>query len=200
MRCNGRSWAVRTGASALLVGLSMVPAVSADPNVGAAKISAPVDPFLPVDRVATPILPYASQIGEIPTGASPVGPQNPPPIAAGTMTSIALPSGPPSATIVPPPSGDEMTPITPTPEKKSSISTMKPASIVRERPRPSATGGMKSAKPPGAENPEMKSGTTSNTVPRIEPSKPVNFTFPQPPIPLESALRKWFGSRAAGRR
>jgi hypothetical protein len=185
---------------ALVVGLSFVPAVSAEPNGGGAKISAPVDPFLPVDRVATPILPYASQIGEIPAASPSAGPQNPPPIAAGTMTSIAIPSGPPSTTIVPPPAGDEMTPIGPPTVKKSPVASMKPASIVRERPRPTGTSGMKSAKLSPAANQETKPGTTSTVPSRVEPAKPVNFTFPQPPIPLESALRKWFGGRAAGRR
>lgn len=203
MRCNGPGGArhlilslwVTTTACGLGIAEEPGRATIGVPTTSASTASAPVDPFTAAGRVPTPFVPYASQGTDLdpalrglnvaapssspapqPSAASPSVPQ---PVGDGDLVPVTIPS----ATKPEPPQQpaaaktEPLTPIRPAVMSKSTPTT----TAAKEKKPKKATGAA-----PAAPAPSPKSVEPETARP------PIRFSFPQPIIPLESALRRWF--------
>lgn len=222
MHFDERNGTRATRAAIFVVGFSVVSALS----VQAAENSGPknpTDPFVAADPVPTPILPYASSVTEKNSASSSSGAASSPntishdspssvpltelptskPIEAGPLTTISLPPAAgttpqsPSATLMPP-SETVVSKAEDLDKNKSNESSKKTTSVVRDRSRPATKNVAKTKTlPPAAPNRQESNESTQPTKEtKSESPRPVSFNFPQPPIPLETMLRRWFGYRS----
>jgi hypothetical protein len=205
MRCNGQGGArhlilsLWTAAAACNLCLAEVPGGA---TIGAPTTSAPVDPFTAGGPVPTPFVPYASQgtdldpalrgLGVAAPQSSPqpqpitISPTAPQPIGGGDLVPVTIPAAakPESTTVVEPAKK-------PAAAKLESLTPIRPAVMSKSSPTTTAAKEKKPKKPATSGTP-----TPVATPKAAEPDTarpPVRFSFPQPIIPLESALRKWFG-------
>lgn len=205
MHCSGRGGMRRSTIIALVLicSLRSIATAQSPTNV--------VDPFVSPGVVPTPIVPYLSQTSESTLSSSAVPVPIPPaarpaPIGAGELVPITFPNEAPSAarltepkTVIVPPTRVEREPGVAELTTSMSPDVMVPvhsATITRDE-KPVTTKNKK-AKPTSAARPAATIEPSSKSDVRITPP-PSTFTFPQPPIPLESALRRLFGI-ATGRR
>lgn len=188
---------------------------------GGAKISAPVvsgvgDPFVnatpaaTVSPIPTPIMTSSGQVAEASAAIKPIVPKS---SMAAELRPIATPPASPTPTnvidagkLVPltSPTTKPQTVREPTPDDK--LAETAPAGLKPIQPSPAITretvttpvvNAATKAKPAPTKKPAAKPKPVEPARDQIAPA--VNFSFPQPVIPLESALRKFFKWSASRR-
>lgn len=196
---------------------------SQDPFAATDRVPTPIVPYASSStEPAATVAPVASAPGVSATGASATGVSTPAPIAvspngttnsppmtelaplkpieAGPLTSLSPTVPAPSATLLPP-SDNRDSGTTGIGASESGKPTAKKSTpVVRERPRTPTKNVAKSKTLPTAED-SNRSSTGEGPAKKIDSTpesksdsmRPVNFHFPQPPIPLESMLRRLFG-------
>lgn len=181
-----------------------------------ANSKSPVETSTAVDPIPTPIVTSSGRVAEASAALKPLGNVDPSPThqlqAIAPQNSSGMPATPvgnvidagklvplssPNATVPSPtsqPSGKSQSTREPTPDDKlaemapSGLKPIQPATISRNKLEVPAAAAVTKAKPTAAKKPAAKTKTIE---PAVEPATPAtNFSFPQPVIPLESAIRK----------
>lgn len=209
MRCNGPGgarhlilslWAT-TAACGLGIAEEPGRATIGAPTTSASTASAPVDPFTAAGHVPTPFVPYASQGTDLdpalrglnvaapssspapqPITLSPAPPQ---PVGDGDLVPVTIPSetAPEPAAITAPVKQ-------PSVEKLEALTPVRPAVMTNVKPTTTAAKEKQPKKPTGAATAPAAATPKAAEPETVRP--PIRFSFPQPIIPLESALRRWF--------